>query len=223
MRKSFKQKEKKMSHNRKSTLIRFASVLMLLFTMFAIPQPASACSCVMPGSPTMEFSQSPAVFSGKVIDITDKFNPAVSFIENIAMALGFDPFIFYTDRFWGNRVTFSVIDSWKLVDTTSVQVSTGNGGGDCGYGFSMGSDYLVYGYDDPSEPGIHLGTSICSRTTDLATAAEDLAFLQSMPTIPLTQSLPSAGQMGPPIILAIFLLLSTLILFVWWRKRQQPG
>jgi LPXTG-motif cell wall-anchored protein len=211
-----------MSHNRKSTLIRLTSILLLFFTMFAIPQPASACSCVMPGSPAMEFSQHPAVFSGKVIDITDKFNPVISFIERIAMALGFDPFIFYTDRFWGNTVTFSVIDSWKLVDTTSVQVSTGNGGGDCGYGFSVGGDYLVYAYDDPNEPGIHLGTGICSRTSELATAAEDLAFLQSMPTIPLTQSLPSAGQIGMPIILVIFLLLSALILVVWRRKRHQP-
>lgn len=216
-----------MSHvfrtDKKLHAIPLAIILMLLFMMFAAPRPASACSCVMPGSPAMEFSQYQAVFSGRVTNITDKSNPVISFTEKIGMALGFDPFIFYTDRFWGNNVTFAVTQSWKLVNTTSVQVSTGNGGGDCGYGFSIGNDYLVYAYDDPSEPGNDFGTSICSRTTDLAMASEDLAFLKTMPTIPLTQSAPVSGQIGIIMILVIFFFLGGLILLIWRRKRNQPG
>jgi hypothetical protein len=223
MRKSFKQKGEEMSHCKKSIMIHLLSVLLLLFMMFAVPQPAGACSCAMPGAPGVEFSQYDAIFSGRVTNIVNKLNPALSFIEKIGMALGFDPFIFYTDRFWGNRVTFEVTHSWKLVDTTSVYVSTGNGGGDCGYGFSTGNDYLVYAYDDPGEPGIDLGTSICTRTTDLSTAAEDLAFLKTKPTIALTQPPPSWEQIGLTTIPVIFIFSVILVLFVWRRRQQLSG
>jgi hypothetical protein len=218
---SFEQKGEEMSHSKKSIMIRLMSVLLLLFMMFAIPQPAGACSCVMPGPPVVEFSQYDAVFSGRVTGIVNKLNPAIAFIQRIGIALGFDPFIFYTDRFWGNRVTFEVTNSWKLVDTTSIQVSTGSGGGDCGYGFSIGNDYLVYAYDDPGEPGIDLGTSICTRTTDLSTAAEDLAFLKTKPTIPLTQSPPSLGKLVAITIPVIFIISVIMMLSIWRRRQRQ--
>jgi hypothetical protein len=216
--------EKKMSHffttDKKLRVIHPVIILMLLFMMFAMPRPASACSCVMPGSPSMEFSQSDAVFSGRVTGIVNKLNPAVALLQRIGIALGFDPFIFYTDRFWGNAVMFEVTNSWKLVDTTSIQVSTGSGGGDCGYGFSVGNDYLVYAYDDPGEPGIDLGTGICSRTTDLPGAAEDMSFLKTMPTIPLTQAPPPWGQIVIITIAVVFLVSAVLVLFVWRRKKR---
>ncbi len=207
-----------MSHNKNSSLIRLASILLLLFMMFAVPQSASACSCVMPGSPAMEFSQFDAIFSGKVMSIKNNYTPVISFVEKIATSLGLDPFYFYTDRFWGNTVTIAVTESWKFVDITSVQVRTGSGGGDCGYGFSIGSDYLIYAGHAAGEG---LGTSICTRTTELSTAAEDMTFLKTMPTIPLTQAPPSWGQIGVFIVVIIFILSIGLILFTWWRKQRK--
>ncbi len=207
-----------MSHNKKSTTIRLASVLLLLFMMFAVPQSASACSCVMPGTPSMEFSQLDAVFSGKVMNIRENYTPAISFLDKIMTSLSLDPTYFYTDRLWGNTVTFAVTHSWKLVNTTSVQVRTGSGGGDCGYGFSTGSDYLVYAGHAAGEG---FGTSICTRTSELSRAAEDLTFLKTMPTLPLTQAPPSWGQILVIATPVIFISSVVLILFAW-RRRPRP-
>lgn len=210
------------SRNKRSTIIRFSMVVFLLFTMFAIPQPASACSCIMPGPLDIEFSQATAVFSGRVVNIKNNYTPIVAFAEKIATTLGFDPFYFYTDRFWGNTVTFEVTNSWKLVNTTTIQVRTGNGGGDCGYGFSVGSDYLVYAGHIRGEG---LGTSICTRTTELSSAAEDLASLnlRTIQTIPLKQSFNFMGYLIAAIGLIIILaLVIGRVLLMRWRK-QHPA
>jgi hypothetical protein len=224
MRKSFRQKEKKMPHffrtDKKLRVIHSAIILLLLFMMFAIPQSASACSCVMPGSPAMEFSQLDAVFSGKVMNIRENYTPIISFVDKIMTSLGLDPIYFYTDKLWGNTVTFTVTHSWKLVDTTTVQLRTGNGGGDCGYPFSTGSDYLVYAGHAPGEG---YGTSICTRTTELSMAAEDMAFLKTLRTIPLTQPPPTWGQILVIAIPGIFIFSAILIFFVWRRKPHPTG
>jgi hypothetical protein len=60
----------------------------------------------------------------------------------------------------------------------TLQVVTGAGGGDCGFGFEVGERYLVYA--SRRESG-ELTTGICSRTNLLAKAAGDVAFLRSMP------------------------------------------
>lgn len=57
-----------------------------------------------------------------------------------------------------------------------VAISTGLGGGDCGYGFKEGQKYLVYAHAS-SDPV--LGTGICSGTRPLESAAgqEDISVL----------------------------------------------
>jgi hypothetical protein len=57
-----------------------------------------------------------------------------------------------------------------------VEVATGRGGGDCGYAFERGRDYLVYA----SEAEGILQTGICSRTARAERAAEDLSYLRGL-------------------------------------------
>lgn len=61
---------------------------------------------------------------------------------------------------YGKKVHFSVSRSWKGVARTTGMLSTGFGGGDCGYGFVQGSSYVVYAYQTDSG----FATGICSRT-----------------------------------------------------------
>ncbi|MET0647277.1 MAG: carboxypeptidase regulatory-like domain-containing protein, partial [Pyrinomonadaceae bacterium] len=56
------------------------------------------------------------------------------------------------------------------------------GGGDCGYTFEVGKQYLVYGYD--SKAGGRIGTGICTRTRPLSEAADDLKFLRAVSDLP---------------------------------------
>jgi 5-hydroxyisourate hydrolase-like protein (transthyretin family) len=50
------------------------------------------------------------------------------------------------------------------------------GGGDCGYAFDVGGEYLIYAYRHPQNG--RLSTGICSRTRPLSTAGEDLKYLR---------------------------------------------
>ncbi|MBW9234790.1 hypothetical protein JQK62_21625, partial [Leptospira santarosai] len=73
---------------------------------------------------------------------------------------------------------FEVAETWKGVSESQVFIITGSGGGDCGYEFQVGQDYLVYAtestmYGNQAE----LVTIICDRTTELGSAQEDLAVL----------------------------------------------
>lgn len=169
----------------KSTnLIRMAICLSLLIGQLAMPTPVSACSCVEAGAPVVQFTQYDAVFTGKVIAVAAKSSPVIDLLRKLFSRNSLYPAFLYSDRFWGNDVTFTVNKSWKGVTTTKVTIHTGSGEGDCGYGFIQGDDYLVYAYN--AQNGDRLGASICSRTTVVSRAAEDLSFLNTMPTLPLT-------------------------------------
>jgi hypothetical protein len=91
-------------------------VFSALFT--AQVQPAYACSCIMPGTPQEEMVNAEAVFSGKVLEIEEVKD--------------------------GYAVALQVIESWKGVDGSTIQVHTGMGGGDCGFNFEEGKEYMVY-------------------------------------------------------------------------------
>jgi hypothetical protein len=58
-----------------------------------------------------------------------------------------------------------------------IEILTGLGGGDCGYPFQTGSEYVVYAYKNSDG---RLETGICSRTRPLAEAGDDVAYFHSM-------------------------------------------
>ena len=113
---------------------------------------AFACSCIPPRTPTESLNESAAVFSGEVIDISENG---------------------YVEEQYGYKVKFDVERSWKGDSVETLSVLTGYGGGDCGYGFEIGEKYLVYAYSSEGS----LNANICSRTTPLANAQEDLDTL----------------------------------------------
>lgn len=72
------------------------------------------------------------------------------------------------------RVAFEVVEPFKGLEATAgtVELFTGNGGGDCGYPFIVGSIYLVFA----DESNGRLTASICSNTMPIEKAATDLAW-----------------------------------------------
>lgn len=109
-----------------------------LFTAQA--QPAYACSCIIPGTPQEEMGNASAVFSGKVLEIEETG--------------------------YGYNVTLEVLEAWKGIDEATVQVHTGFGGGDCGFNFEGGREYVVYA--SSSEDGFEVYS--CSLTGLLASS-----------------------------------------------------
>ena len=137
----------------KKSKINFSVVLLLTFIFFSYsPNTSYACSCVEPGSVQEEFNQSVAVFSGKVIGVIDKdkFNPIQSSSDPIG-------------------VVFEVDEVWKGINQTQVIVYTSRFPESCGYEFTT-TKYLVYANESDGD----LSVSMCSRTTLLSAAQEDL-------------------------------------------------
>lgn len=139
---------------------KFVSMLlmmtMLLILLNIAPATSFACSCVAPWSVQEELEHSAAVFKGSVIGVVDAK-------ENSAMQSSADPIAFI----------IKVDEIWKGINQTEVVVYTERDSASCGFTFEEGQEYLIYA----SKPDDHLRVSLCSRTTDLASAAADLSIL----------------------------------------------
>lgn len=128
---------------------------------------ANACSCAGNGPPCESYGMASAVFAGTVIGERLSERPKKGERTKI------------DEIDWVPRaVKFSVEQAYSGVTGTEVEVFTGRGGGDCGYGFQVGQRYLVYAYQYQDK----LSTSICTRTRLFSQATEDLAFLGTLST-----------------------------------------
>ena len=124
------------------------------------PRGADACTCGTRGAPCEEFWKVAAVFVGRVESIEPVTGKAGS-------------------RFLSSRkVSFSVVEALRGVDARQVVVRTGSGGGDCGYNFKEGREYLVYAAI--GEGTGQLTTGICSRTRPVEDAASDLEYARAI-------------------------------------------
>lgn len=175
--------------NMKNTrLFRSVVCIVILINLFSIPTTVYACSCIVPGPPSEAFSQYDAIFIGKVIGTTYLTNTILRLSDFGLYKIGLISSIYDRNvkRYHGYDVTFEVSKSWKLVKNTLVKVFTGYGGGDCGYSFITGNEYLVYASYAYGEPGNYLVTSICGRNAELSDAEEDLAYLNSLVSVKLS-------------------------------------
>lgn len=135
-----------------------AAALAAAFLLAPLAAPAAACSCMMSGPPCQSAFAADAVFSGTVRSIEP-----VSDDPNRA--------------FPSKVVSFEVDRGYIGASTARLDVVTAGSGPQCGYAFTVGKRYLVYAYK--RETG--LVTGICSRTRPIEQAAEDIAFLRTVP------------------------------------------
>jgi protocatechuate 3,4-dioxygenase beta subunit len=122
-----------------------------------------ACSCAGDPPPCEAFWRADAVFAGTVVK-----SGKIKLDDGAG------------DKRDYRLVHLTVDQPIRGMQTAEVDVITGWGGGDCGFGFSVGERYLVYAYRE--EKGQRLGTSICTRTRLLSEAGDDLAFVKSLPS-----------------------------------------
>ena len=145
--------------------MRLLAALALL--VIAPPQEALACSCLRVRSEPCEAAwRSGAVFAGTVRSIELVGDPS------------------YPSKL----VTIEIQRGFIDASPGTVQLITGLGTGDCGYGFVTGLRYLVYA--SKTSTGT-LSTESCSRTRPLEDAAEDVAYLET-----LAQAPPPGGRVS---------------------------
>ncbi len=130
--------------------------LVLFGILVACGTVAYACSCAPPPPPKESLEAASAVFSGKVLKIEDAGE-------------------------FERAVTLEVKSIWKGVAAKTVTIRTASDGAICGYSFVKGKSYLVYAREIKQGEGDEaeklLTTNICSRTTPLEAAEEDLKAL----------------------------------------------
>ncbi|HEU0251536.1 MAG TPA: carboxypeptidase regulatory-like domain-containing protein, partial [Pyrinomonadaceae bacterium] len=142
--------------------MRRVIVLIGIAALFGVLAPqVEACSCAPRSMPCESYGLASAVFVGTVQSVRD------AELSNTS---------------WTPRVfRFSVDKAYLGVTGSEIEVSTGRGGGDCGYNFQVGQRYLVYAYLNRNN---RLTTGICSRTTRYSQATEDLEFLDTVSSLP---------------------------------------
>jgi hypothetical protein len=119
----------------------------------------AACSCIGPIVACESAWTTDAVFVGKVLNVGPVREAIVGRIP------------------WRQRlVHIDVQESFKGLPPGEVEITTGAGGGDCGYDFVVGRTYIVYAHRHPTTG--QLGAGICSRTGPIEEATEDLAYLR---------------------------------------------
>ncbi|MGE7673325.1 hypothetical protein ACQKMV_07025 [Lysinibacillus sp. NPDC094403] len=140
----------------KKAMTLLAFIFIGIFMIGSFPSITSACSCADLPSVEEEFERSKAVFSGKVVDIKEKLS-----LKG------------YTTK----SVLFEVTNTWKGVEQSQIIITTGQGGGDCGYNFIKGEEYLVYANESIMYEAKSLVSTMCDRTGVLSSSQEDLEVL----------------------------------------------
>lgn len=133
------------------TRLIFTCGLVLLFA----PRPVSACTCAGPRN-ALEARSAALILKGRVIRTEYRDPPDASeYREPVA-------------------VTFEVARSWKRRTPTITVVTTGIGGGDCGYGFLPGIEYVVPAYEGGAG---ELVTGVCAGVQTIWAARSILPLL----------------------------------------------
>jgi hypothetical protein len=124
---------------------------------------AAACECRGGITPCQEYFEASVVFLG-----------VVTGSSKVTLDQG--------DYAFPQRLfQFRLEQAYRGIAGKEVQVITGMGGGDCGYGFRLGEKYLVYAFRNKDNK---LSTSSCTRTRPFSEAQEDLDYIRGISTAP---------------------------------------
>jgi hypothetical protein len=159
--------------------IRFHAATFVIFGLLLISDHVFACSCVPP-PPDVKTARelaawnarnADAIFEARTQTIELKWTFMEAHAGDLIPALSGD----FDHDDPAMLVTMDVLRSYRGDQSRRVQVTTGLGGGDCGFSFEAGKDYLVYAFKD--EAG-GLSTGICSATALLEESRANLVYLQ---------------------------------------------
>ncbi|MDN7243057.1 hypothetical protein QWY14_14735 [Planococcus sp. N028] len=182
-----------------------ACLLVLIAVIFAgvfsFPTAPKACSCAQSPGVEDEVSRSKAVFAGTVLNVQEK-----------------RPFFGAPSK----SALFEVEEIWKGVEQSQIIVRTGSGDGDCGSEFQEGAAYLVYAGEPSLYSGFHeFETVICSRTSELGSAQEDLAVLGA--GTPPTEQVNLASQENRQTIfmwIVSFLIVGVSAVYILLKRKK---
>ena len=181
-------------------ILVFTFIIILFISSF--PSNISACSCAELPSVEEEFERSQAVFSGKVVDVREKRS---------------------IKGYQTKSVLFEVTNTWKGVEQSQIIITTGQGGGDCGFDFKEGQEYLVYANESTMYGAKTLVATICDRTNEWSVLQEDLKILgEGQPPIEDVDLTGKHDGNQYYIWVAIIIAIGILLISIF-RRRKNDG
>jgi hypothetical protein len=136
--------------------LRRLFVLALMFVLTSIPAGAQtrSCGCALGApAPCAAYWDSAAVFVGRV--------------DSVKRTTG------------GRTIRFAVLEGFRGVGSSTVDVITGPAGPPCALTFRGGREYLVYAARTAGA-GNALPTSVCTRTREIEDAAADVSYARAV-------------------------------------------
>ena len=149
----------------------------ILLVLCILTAPVWGCSCMVSpvGNPPCQSAwQFGAVFTGMVTEISDPGFPTVSPGQRPPDS----PISFPQKKV---RIRISEMLTGLDADLKDIVIETGLGGGDCGYDFRRGVDYIVYA---SKKPDGGWNTGICTPTGPLEKAQEELKYFHQLAKAP---------------------------------------
>ena len=154
-------------------------IIPMLAVVFFLSTASSAYACVCAGTTVQRsFREATAIFTGKYLRSEYRKGIKSHFEEMNAGYTGEKleyevlVYIFESDVWWKGPGTREVV-----LMTDETRRSDGSGSvSDCGLGFEMGRDYLIYAYGEGDE----FGTGACSLTKRRSRAAKDINTLNKL-------------------------------------------
>jgi hypothetical protein len=171
--------------------VRFQLVASVIFALTFSLAPAFGCSCVQPppgnntaiGLAQWTASRSDAIFEGRVEGVDLKGPLLEAKVGDLIPAeLEQDLPVM--------QVSFEASRSYRGAQHKNIRVRTGIGGGDCGFDFEVGKQYLVYAFADESG---HLSTGICSGTALVEASQTNLSYLRGETIVSLKEKRSAAS------------------------------
>ncbi len=160
--------------------IQFMATVILGLTLS--PAPVFGCTCAAPpevktASELAAWTRADAVFEGKVESVELRWRLKEAQIGDVISTTATDldrdgPLVL---------VSLEVLHSYRGEQWKHTWITTGLGGGDCGFDFEVGKQYLVYAFKD--EAG-ELSTNICTRTTRLENGGGNSALVRGLRVAP---------------------------------------
>lgn len=138
------------------TLITFIFALILIGVAGV---DARACQCAGEGVPCQQYWEASAVFIGTVIEGRPVKVKSGDFEHE------------------QRAIRISIDEAFRGVEGAEVEVITGLGDSDCGFGFRRSQQYLVYAYRGEDQK---LHTSVCTRTRAISDADPDLLYIRGL-------------------------------------------
>ncbi|MFJ7736705.1 hypothetical protein ACIQ2D_10210 [Lysinibacillus sp. NPDC097287] len=177
-----------------------AFIIIGIFMIGSFPSTTSACSCAYLPSVEDEIERSKAIFSGKVVDVKERLSLKGSTTKS---------------------VLFEVTNTWKGVEQSQIIITTGQGGGDCGYNFIKGKEYLVYADESNMYGAKSLVTVTCDRTNMLSSLQEDLEVLgEGQPPIEEVNLSGKYNRNQPYIWATVAVAIGIVVLFILNKRKR---